>query len=192
MDLSETPCGQGEWYDQHNAWMSYGARTARALNAQWHLTAVAGIGLIHSCCKMTITMPEVFDKMDLRDNTGAWDFSRYQPDVVTITLGQNDGVQDSTVFCSAYLQFIGQVRRQYPTAQIVLLTSPMGDATLTAALKRYLGGVVAAAGRSGDSRVHSYFYSKQYSHGCGGHPDLEEHGQIAGELTAYLKRLMGW
>lgn len=192
MDLSGIPCDKGEWYDQHNAWMSYGARTARALNAQWHLTAVAGIGLIHSCCNLTITMPEVFDKMDLRDNTGAWDFSRYRPDVVTITLGQNDGVQDSTVFCGAYLRFIGQVRRQYPTAQIVCLTSPMGNATLTSALKRYLGGIVGAAGRSGDSRVHSYFYSRQYSHGCGGHPDLAEHEQIAGELTAYLKKLMGW
>ena len=192
MDLSVTPCGVGEWYDQHNAWMSYGALTARTLHAQWQLTAVAGIGLIHSCCKMDIVMPQVFDKMDLRDNTGSWDFKRYIPDVVTVCLGQNDGIQDSTVFCSAYVRFIGDIRRHYPKAQIVCLTSPMGDKKLTDVQKRYLGGIAAAIHQSGDRKVSTYFFSKQFSHGCGGHPDLEEHGLIAAELSGYLKGLMGW
>lgn len=192
MDLSEIPCGQGEWYDQHNAWMSYGAQTARALDAQWHLTAVAGIGLVHSCCQMDIVMPQVFDKMDLRDNAGVWDFSRYIPDVVTVCLGQNDGIQDSTVFCKAYVRFIGDIRSRYPGAQIVCLTSPMGDKALTDVQKRYLTGIVAAVRGSGDERVSSYFFSRQFSHGCGGHPDLAEHGLIAGELTGYLGKLMHW
>src|SRR5579863_8175885 len=100
-DNSDIPCGQGQWFDQSNAWMSYGAVTARALKAQWHLTAVSGIGLIHSCCNMTITMPEVFDRMHPRGNQGKWDFNGYQPDVVTVCLGQNDGIQDSVAFCSA-------------------------------------------------------------------------------------------
>ena len=38
-DLS-IPCATSEWYDQHNAYLSYGPDTARALNAQWHLTSV--------------------------------------------------------------------------------------------------------------------------------------------------------
>jgi lysophospholipase L1-like esterase len=192
MDLSEIPCGKGVWYDQHNAWMSYGALTARLLDAQWHLTAVSGIGLIHSCCKMTVTMPQVFDKMNQRADSGSWDFSRYQPDVVTICLGQNDGIQDSTVFCGAYVKFIGQIRSRYPGASIVCLTSPMGDARLTSVLKNYLSGITAFMNRSGDRKVTSYFYSRQYSHGCGGHPDLDEHRQIAGELTAYLRKIMDW
>lgn len=192
MDLSGIPCGKGEWYDQHNAWMSYGARTARALDAQWQLTAVAGIGLIHSCCQMDIVMPQVFDKMDLRDNTGAWDFSRYIPDVVTVCLGQNDGIQDSTAFCSAYVRFIGEIRSHYPDARIVCLTSPMGDKALTDVQKHYLTGIAAAVRASGDQRVSTYFFSRQFSHGCGGHPDLAEHGLIAAELTGYLRKLMNW
>ncbi len=188
-DVSGIPCGQGEWFDQHNAWMSYGALTARALKAQWHLTAVSGIGLIHSCCQMTITMPEVFDRMDSRGNQGNWDFKRYQPDVVTVCLGQNDGIQDSTTFCSAYLQFVRHLRQVYPAARIVLLTSPMGNPELTAVLKRYLNGVVNA---SGDPQVSSFFFSKQWSHGCFGHPDIREHLEIARELTDYLQGLMNW
>lgn len=188
-DASGIPCGRGEWFDQSNAWMSYGAQTARALKAQWHLTAVSGIGLIHSCCNMTITMPEVFDRMDPRGNQGDWDFSRYQPDVVTVCLGQNDGIQDSATFCGAYVRFVGHLRRVYPSAQIVLLTSPMGDAGLTSVLERYIGGVI---GGCGDAKVSSFFFSRQWTSGCAGHPDIREQLEIARELTEYLRTLMRW
>ncbi|HUB61583.1 MAG TPA: GDSL-type esterase/lipase family protein [Puia sp.] len=188
-DNSGIPCGQGQWFDQSNAWMSYGALTARALKAQWQLTAVSGIGLIHSCCNMTITMPGVFDRMDPRGNQGNWDFSRYQPDVVTVCLGQNDGIQDSVTFCSTYVRFVGHLRQVYPKARIVLLTSPMGNAELTAVLKRYINGVVEA---SGDAQVSDFFFSRQWTSGCAGHPDMREQLEIARELTGYLKKLMGW
>jgi hypothetical protein len=188
-DVSAIPCGKGEWYDHHNAWMSYGPLTARALKAQWHLTAVSGIGLIHSCCQMTITMPEVFDRMDNRGDQGNWDFKRYQPDVVTVCLGQNDGIQDSTVFCGAYIRFVGHLRQAYPSARIVLLTSPMGNAALTAVLERYIHGVIAGFG---DARVSSFFFSKQWTHGCEGHPDIGDDLEIAGELTGYLRGLTRW
>ena len=188
-DTSGIPCGKGEWFDQHNAWMSYGAISARTLKAQWHLTAVSGIGLVHSCCNMTITMPQVYDRMDVRGNQGDWDFSGYQPDVVTVCLGQNDGIQDSVTFCGAYVKFVQHLRQVYPGAQIVLLTSPMGNAELTAVLKRYISGVIGALG---DSKVSSFFFSKQWGHGCAGHPDIGDDLEIAKELTGYLRGLMNW
>lgn len=192
MDQSEIPCETRQWYDQHNAYMSYGPTVARALNAQWHLTAVAGIGLIHSCCDMKITMPDVFDKMSLRDNTMPYDLSHYQPDVVTLCLGQNDGLQDSTTFCNAYVGFIGKVRNYYPNATIVCITSPMADATLRAGLKKYITGVVGYLNQSGDKNVQKFFFSTSWNHGCGGHPDIEDHKLIARELADFLKTTMKW
>lgn len=191
-DQSSIPCGQGDWYDQHNAYLSYGAITARALNAQYHITAVSGIGLIHSCCNMTITMPQVFDKVNLRTDSLQWNFKNYQPDVVTICLGQNDGIQDSVKFCSAYIAFIKKLRGYYPNATIISLTSPMADEALTAALRKYLTSVVAAENKNGDNKVYKYFFTKRYYHGCGGHPDVQEHEEIAKELTAYIKQIMSW
>lgn len=191
-DLSAVACGKGQWYDQHNAYAAYGPRTARALGAEWQLTAVSGIGLMHSCCGMAITMPEVFDKLNLRDNAGAGDFRRYRPDVVTVCLGQNDGVQDSAQFCANYLAFLKTLRAAYPAAHLVCLSSPMADARLTAVLHRYLGGVVAAARAGGDARVHKFFFSRSWNSGCDTHPTLAEHRVIAQELTAYLKQTMGW
>ena len=191
-DQSVVPCGKGQWHDQHNAYQAYGPTTARALGAEWQLTAVSGIGLMHSCCNMTLVMPQVFDKINLRENAIAWDFRRYRPDVVTVCLGQNDGIQDSTAFCGNYLTFLKTLRQHYPKAQLVCLTSPMADAKLTAVQQRYLTGIVARANSTGDAAVRKFFFSRSYRSGCDSHPSLAEHQLIAQELTAYLKTALGW
>jgi hypothetical protein len=191
-DMTEVPCGKGVWHDQHNAYMAYGPVTARTLNAQWHLSSVSGIGLIHSCCNMNIIMPPVFDKIEMRGDSLPWDFKRYQPDVVTICLGQNDGIQDSAKFCSAYIDFIHQLRKHYPKARLVMLTSPMADEKLKAVLKDQINGVLDRLKKEGDKKISKYFFSKSYNGGCDYHPSLEEHRLIAAELTGYLKKLLGW
>ncbi|QJD96486.1 SGNH/GDSL hydrolase family protein [Mucilaginibacter robiniae] len=191
-DQSVVPCGKGVWQDQHNAYMAYGPRVARMLNAQWNLTSYSGIGLIHSCCDIKFTMPDIFDRTNLLQDSLKWNFNKYVPDVVTVCLGQNDGIQDSTAFCSAYVKFIGQLRQHYPQADIVALTSPMGDEKLTAVLKKYILSIEADRQKNGDTKVHHYFFSRQYHSGCDSHPSLEEHGLIAAELGSYLKKLKGW
>ncbi|MBD1395223.1 SGNH/GDSL hydrolase family protein [Mucilaginibacter glaciei] len=191
IDESVIPCGKGQWYDQHNAYEGYAARTSRALNAQWQVTAVAGIGLIHSCCNMDILMPQVYDKTSLRQDSVPYNFN-YQPDVVTICLGQNDGKQDSTSFCSAYVKLISTIRSKYPQADVVCLTSPMADASLTKTLKSYLTGIVQAANAAGYKNVSKYFFSRSYNSGCSSHPDMKEHALIAQELTGYIRQLKHW
>jgi hypothetical protein len=186
------PCGHGVWYDQENAYESYAPVTARALHAQWYISAVSGIGLIHSCCGMNIIMPPVYDKVDMRGDSIQWDFSRYQPDVLTICLGQNDGIQDSTAFCSAYVKFIGQIRTHDPETKIICLSSPMANAALTRVLQKYITSIVTHLHDQGDQQVYRFFFSRQFNHGCAGHPDIEEDRQIAGELTAYVRQVTGW
>jgi lysophospholipase L1-like esterase len=191
-DESEIKCYKGLWFDEHNAYMSYGPTVARQLNAQYHLTSVSGIGLIHSCCNMPITMPRIFDKLMLQKDSIGWNFNRYTPDVVTICLGQNDGVQDSTAFCSAYLNFINHIRTYYPKADIVCLSSPMADKELTYTLKHFITSIVEAANKSGDKRITYFFFSRSYNSGCGGHPNMAEHQLIAAQLATYLKDLENW
>lgn len=186
-DTSEIGCAKGQWYDQHNAFMAYGPLTARALNAQWELTSVSGIGMIHSCCGMEILMPQVYDKIDLRDDSIPYDFNAYVPDIVTICLGQNDGIQDSTAFCSAYVDFVKTVRGKYAKAKIILLSSPMADAKLRAVLKNYLISIDDYFHQHGDKNVYQYIFEKQYNHGCMSHPDLKEHREIADLLIHFIK-----
>ncbi len=191
-DLRKVPCGKGQWYDQQNAYMSYGPLTARMLDSRWILSSVSGIGMIHSCCNMTITMPPVYDKTDLSDDSIAWNFSRYQPDIVTICLGQNDGIQDSVKFCGAYVRFIRKLRGYYPDAHIICLSSPMANQKLTAVLKSYLSGVVNYLHSHGDKNVYKFFFPRSYNKGCGGHPDMAQHQVIARELAGYIKSEFGW
>ena len=193
-DASEVPCHTGVWQDQHNAYLAYGPVTARNLNAQWILSSVSGIGLVYSCCKMDVVMPQVYDNVNMRNLNDSlkWNFNIYQPDVVTVCLGQNDGIQDSTLFCSAYVTFLQRLRKDYPEAPLVCLTSPMADSTLSASQRYYLGSIEEAMHKEGDNKVSHYFFTKRYFHGCDSHPDVAEHKEIAGELTAYLKKIMNW
>lgn len=191
-DCSVVPCGEGPWYAQHNAYLSYGPLTARALHAQYHLTAYSGIGLMHSCCNISFTMPQIFDKIDLMNDSISWDFSKYQPNVVTICLGQNDGIQNENQFCSAYVHFLKQLRHDYPHAQLVLLSSPMADSTLSDFLKKSIRIVTNKMHEAGDHNVSFYFFKKRYDNGCNDHPNLAQHQLMADELSAYLKALMHW
>jgi lysophospholipase L1-like esterase len=191
-DESVTKCEQGEWHDQHNAYLAYGPTTARNLDAQWHLSAVSGIGLMHSCCNKKIVMPQVFDKLNMAKDTIAWDFSLYQPDAVTVCLGQNDGVQDSAKFVGAYLAFAKSLRLHYPKAKLIFLSSPMASPDLRNVMINYITAVKENLNQNGEKNIATYFFSKSYNQGCGGHPSLADHQQIATELTAQLKRIMKW
>ena len=186
-DQSIVPCGKGSWYDQHNAYMSYGMILGRKLNAQVHLSSVSGIGLMHSCCNLPVTMPTVFDKVNMSENKILWNFASYQPSIVTICLGQNDGVQDSALFVSNYVRFLKDLRTRYPVANFICLSSPMADASLKSFMVKTIQSVVAITKAGGDNNVSSYFFKKQYHAGCDGHPSLEEHEEIAGELAYYLR-----
>lgn len=185
-------CGSGEWYDQHSAYMAYGPQTARLLDAQWQLTSESGIGLIKSCCDKKNVMPQLFDKTDINKDGIPWNFKLYQPDVVTVCLGQNDGIQDSTAFCNAYVNFIQTIRRQYPRAELVLLTSPMADKPLDSTLRRYIDAVEQRLHQLGDQRVSHYFFQNRYTGGCSFHPNLQEHTAMAAELSAYIRKKMKW
>lgn len=193
-DESEIKCGEkgSQWYDQHNAYFAYGPNTARNLNADYHLSSVSGIGLVHSCCDKKILMPQVYDKINMAKNELTWDFTRYQPDVVTICLGQNDGVQDSALFCGAYVKFAKTLRSYYPKAKLIFLSSPMADATLKAALVKYILAVKTSLIAEGEKNIGSYFFEKQAKKGCGSHPSLEEQQEMAIALTRYMKEEMHW
>lgn len=190
-DESSHTCGKGEWYDQNNAWMAYGPLTARNLNARWHLSSISGIGLIHSCCNKTTVMPPLFKKLSLSADSINWDFKLYQPDLVTVCLGQNDGIQDSTKFCTAYVDFMQSLRSYYPKATLVMLTSPMAGKELNATLQRYILAIENALKKK-DKKTDHYFFKQQYIKGCSSHPSGADHLQMAEELTAFLKQKMRW
>ena len=190
----EIPFGQGTWYDHHRAYYAYGPRTARALNAQWSLASVSGIGLMHSCCEHKYVLPQTYDKVNLVDNEVPYDFS-FRPDIVVSALGQNDGVQDSATFVDAYVDFIRVLREKNPDAQLVLLSSPMANDTLRTFFRQILPAVAddatlrGVAGKAGEIPV--YIYENAYNDGGTSHPSMDQQAEIADKLVNFLRDSVG-
>lgn len=184
-DTSSVPCGAGKWQDQHNAWLAFGPRLGRALNASVHLSAVSGIGLMRSCCDLPILMPQVFDKVDMHGNQHQWNFSSYQPDKLIISLGQNDGIQDSAKFVQAYVAFLRQLNAVYPNSEVLLLSSPMADDQLRQWFRQVLPAVVKEM-KDTLPAIRFHIFEKQYAGGCDFHPSVGEHEAIAKELLRVL------
>ncbi|CAN5778321.1 SGNH/GDSL hydrolase family protein [soil metagenome] len=187
-DPSEMPCGTGQYHDQHNAYMAYGPVVSRALHSNFILSSVSGIGIYRNWNSDGPTMPQVYEKIDFQiDNNSLWNFTVYQPKIVSIALGTNDFSNgdgkrkrlpfDTAAFINNYVQFVQLIKLKYPAAQIALLSSPMinGDARIT--LQNCLSSVKQKVDAlySGKKQIALFFFEPMQAHGCGGHPDVDDH-----------------
>jgi lysophospholipase L1-like esterase len=125
-----------------NAYVSYGAVLARNLNAEYHITAAAGRGVIDNYeCGSLDTLPAGYDHMNQRDlSSPLWDHTKYVPDAIIIMLGTNDFSPDQCskppisaqcdsvkyqLFISKFEEFISKLRGYYPNVEVFLTSSPM-------------------------------------------------------------------
>lgn len=186
-DLSQVNCEDGKWFDQHNAFMSYGAILARRLKREWILSSVSGIGLTRSCCGNELTMPQCYQYISFKPTSQIYPIWKEHPDLVCVTLGQNDGLQKKQLYVSSYLKFLAQLRKTHPKAQFVLCTSPMAKENLRKHLIDCIQQVVRIAKNRGEQKLEMFAYSKTYGKGCLSHPTVEEHLKIAQELFHFIK-----
>src|SRR5579859_3994015 len=202
-DPSGTPCGTGEYIDQHNAYYAYGPRVARALKANYFLSSVSGIGIYRTWNRDSPSMPQVYEKADLIVGSGRlWDFARYTPRVASIALGTNDLSRgdgktprapfDSVRFVDAYVGFVRLVKSKYPAARIALLSSPMVGGSDGALLQHCLASVKAAidAAYPADRPVALFFFKPMVPKGCFFHPNVEDHAILAAELEPFFRGLL--
>jgi xylan 1,4-beta-xylosidase len=204
LDAREIACDDGTWYDQTHAWLAYGPRLARRLDAQWMLTAVSGMGMHRNWNSPGPVMPDVYEDVYLEYDVDItpWSFDRYTPDLVLIALGTNDFSRgggeeprpdlDGEAFVDDYTGFVGTVRDRYPDARILLVDSPTLAPTEKTLLSGYLRQVVERRAAAGDGGIDTFSYEGRYASGCDGHPDLEEHVAMADELEPAIRALMGW
>lgn len=201
-DPSEIPCGSGEYHDQHNAYYAYGPRVARALNVNFMLSSVSGIGIYRNWNSLSPVMPQVYEKTDFQEDNRYWNFKTYHPRVVSIALGTNDFSDgdhvhprlpfDSVRFVSNYIRFVELVKSKYPEARIALLSSPMLNGNKRELLQRCLKAVKNKVDSSHPSKkpVALFFFQPMQARGCGGHPNVEDHEILAKELEPFFKELL--
>lgn len=204
-ETEEIPCGTGEWFDQHNAYFAYGPVTSRALNADFVLSSVSGIGIYRNWNdehEKEKIMPDVYENIYLNnsDKTVPYKFG-FNPDITCIALGTNDfsdgdGKKERLPFntdkyVESYINFIKIVYSHSPNTQIVLLTSPMVKGEKAKIFANCLKRVQAAYK---DDKKHKpvqvFDFSDITPHGCGYHPDVKDHQEMANELAPFLKSLL--
>ena len=201
-DDSEIPCGTGEYHDHHNAYMAYGPRVSRALNANFILASVSGIGIYRTWNRNGPSMPQVYEHADFQvNNPQKWDFNTYKPKIVSIALGTNDmskgdgsprAAFDTLQFVADYVKFVQLVKSKYPKAQIALLSSPMIRDTSNTILQHCLISIKKQidAIYPNDKPVATFFFKAMDAHGCSGHPSVADHQILADELKPFFEGLL--
>lgn len=137
---------------QENPWNAYGCRVARALDADFSLISWSGNGIISHYVDESVNeprndealMPELYFyedySADLRRGKARADFIRrdfttYQPQLIIINLGTNDGSYTRNIpardraFINGYVKFLCQIREVNPDANILCTVGLMRNET---------------------------------------------------------------
>ncbi len=181
---------------------TYAALTARHFDAEYSCIARSGIGFMISWFPMI--MPEMYDRLDPSDPSSKWDFSRWQPDVVVINLGQNDswlvqrpehpefrhrfGETPPTEgeIVEAYKNFVKKIRSVYPEA---ILICALGSMDATREGSPWPGYVREAVREMNDPDILTLFFPYI---GKGGHPKVEDHRVMADTLIRFIDEHVKW
>lgn len=183
-----------------NSWYSYAWMTARKLNAEIHDTSQGGIALLDNTGWFAAPhyrgVESCYDKIEYNPGLGPvkqWDFSKYEPHVVVVAVGQNDSHpidymaedysgKEAVHWRTHYRKFIERLMELYPGAQIILTTTIlMHDDGWDRAIDEVCREI-------GSKRVCHFLYKRN---GCGtpGHIRIPEAEEMSGELTAFINSL---
>lgn len=120
--------------------------------------------------------------------TYLWDFSQSEPaDYVVISLGGNDviyGIEGD--FKTEYMNFINNIRNQYPNATILCVTNPptVNDSTL---ITEPIQSAVETLNANGDKNIFYYRFHEYTPYAGYEHPRVENQMELATELTKVIK-----
>ncbi|HWG21754.1 MAG TPA: SGNH/GDSL hydrolase family protein [Terracidiphilus sp.] len=183
-----------------NPYGSYGMLLGRRLDAASQLVCYGGRGIERDyrglgIADNVVNAPQFLSlaiPSDKPEGRVSWDFARFQPDAIVLSLGTNDfnlektRPLDENKWVDEYVAFLHQVRTAYPRALIFVTEG----AIVTNPLLRQM--IQRAAAESLDSRV-LYTPSQHYpGNGCNGHPTRIQHQHMADDFEPVLRRALHW
>lgn len=197
---------------------AYPALTAKDLLADHHSVIASGKGIVQNYTRPPVDT-DFFGVIYQRTNVATfvgvtpsalWDYTRYSPDVVWITLGGNDydkptpdptGAPALATFQAKYEELVATVRTQHPSAHVFCAVAPSLNDTYPAGYNAYsnvkagVKGVVAARAGAGDTKVYFFEFTRSAAGdltGCGAHPNTAKHRAMADEAIVAIKARTGW
>jgi Carbohydrate esterase 2 N-terminal/GDSL-like Lipase/Acylhydrolase family len=203
--IDREPTCPGDPFGPSNARESYAMLLARTLDAQCHLVAYGGRGVIRDWQGKSdvLNAPQFFD-LAVPDEPGpapAWDHSLYVPDAVFVSLGTNDfnlalgALPEREVFVSTYVRLLRAVRERYPQAQVFVTEGAIvndesdSERKPKSTLREYLDETVR---RLGDPRIRHVEAEHYPGDPCNAHPTREQHCLMARDIEPVLRAALGW
>jgi hypothetical protein len=203
-NLSDTrDCTGDEVNRTTNADLSFGARTARRLNADYQLNAFSGRGMVrnYNGGEPGTDYRTYYGRALLNTDGDVWRDPRWRPQLVVVGLGINDfstainpGEQWTpetlaAAYRTAYHGFLDRLRARYGKRTTIVVSAT--DVAGTTALADAARQIVGERNDRGDGRVHYWYYpgtGLDYG-GCHWHPSSRDHELIADRLTGFLAGL---
>jgi hypothetical protein len=192
-----------------NARKSLAFYTSNTLLAEPHIIAYSGKGIsVNNFAPDLDTMPIIFLRAlpTMMGGGGtAWDFTRWTPDVIVMSIGGVDHEQGlSNVpadFKTKFGQFIADIRTKYGAAPHIFLTVWSqfkyngGDFNYRTNLTADLDAIVATRQGVGDNKVYRYVFpvaNAADETGCYDHANDAHHQAMAALLVTQIKAKTGW
>nr|WP_314495896.1 cellulase family glycosylhydrolase [uncultured Chryseobacterium sp.] len=203
-DESGLPCGQGQWFDQHNAYLAYGPVVSRMLGTDFLLSSVSGYGMYRNWNSEQAEesiLPEVYPYLYLRKDNPEKFENDYQPDLVSICLGTNDLSEgdgkkarlpfNKNKFIGNYIEFIQKTYKRYPNTRIALLNSPMLGGDRNRLLLECLQEIKDFFKNDKQHKpIEIFEFPEMKPEGCGYHPSSSDDKKMADLLFPFYKNLL--
>jgi hypothetical protein len=187
---------------------TFGALTARGLNADYQLIAWSGLGMVRNYggqntdASIRAYYPQTLGPLY---NSTVWNTSGWKPQLVVVGLGINDfstalnsnekwASQAALVadWKSTYQGFLDTLRSRYGSNTVIVVsTTSYGSSTFVSAATQ----VVADRKAAGDSRVALWDYSNAGLDflGCDWHPSAKDEVLLSGSLNSLISTLpLSW
>lgn len=184
----------------NNSYYAFGWITARAFDAEIHLTAQGGAALIDNTgwfhAPDYVGLESIYDKLQYNTQIGPvkkWDFSKWQPQVVVFAFGQNDNNpkdfmaedpegEEAKNWKEHYRNFLYRLLELYPKAHFILGTTVlMHHANWDKAIEQICLEVNLP-------RV-TYLRYRDNGTGTPGHPRIPEQKRMAEDLIEHINSL---
>ncbi|GHE35190.1 SGNH/GDSL hydrolase family protein [Streptomyces capitiformicae] len=188
-----------------NADLTFGALTARKLDADFQINAFSGLGMVrnYNGTNTGVDFRTYYDRALLHVDGDVWQKpDSWQPRVVVIGLGINDfstplnpGERWTTegalvaAYKSAYHGFLDKLRTRYgPRTFLVVAATRLWNTTAFAEATRR---IVEERNLRGDDRVRHWYYDAPGLDflGCDWHPSVNDHRIVSGLLDEFLAGL---
>lgn len=192
---------------------SYPSLIAHDLLAESHNLSAGGKGIFQNNYRPgdDEVFPILYQHVGIYADSPLWDFTKFVPDVVWVTLGGNDygkssdpagasiGAPPAGQFQVKYDAFVGTIRTQYPNAHIFCTVAPSlsdvpADYSAYSNVKGALQNVVNARAAA-DAKIHYFEFTRSLDSdltGCEGHPNVAKHRKMADEAIVVIKQKTGW